>query len=106
LPGCRCGLPAVREPAEAAFYAGLPSRLEACPAIGRVLLWGTVVEGERGWRASHGYPAEINLPLRRDADATLLADLAGALVAYRCPVRVIDVRDSDLVEALQPAATP
>jgi hypothetical protein len=62
--------------------------------IGRVALWGDVVEGPFGWRASHAYPVELFVPvpllagigLRRRAyiDDTLLA-----LEAYRVPVELV-----------------
>jgi hypothetical protein len=47
---CGCGLYAVAD----------PGRLDWGPSdhevLGVVALWGQVVEGTRGWRASHGYP--------------------------------------------------
>ena len=47
---CRCGLYAVADPAVLEWG---PSEYEV---LGVVALWGDVVEGARGWRASHGYP--------------------------------------------------
>lgn len=47
---CRCGL----------YAAGDPGTLDWGPSetevLGVVALWGRVVEGSRGWRASHAYP--------------------------------------------------
>jgi hypothetical protein len=43
---------------------------------GRVRLWGTVVECERGWRASHAYPSRLLVALddgRSRLDAGSLA---------------------------------
>ncbi|MEJ2889239.1 hypothetical protein [Actinomycetospora aeridis] len=47
---CRCGLYAVHDPGTLEWG---PSDFEV---MGVVALWGQVVEGSRGWRASHGYP--------------------------------------------------
>jgi hypothetical protein len=47
---CRCGLYAVHDPRTLEWG---PSEFEV---LGVVALWGQVVEGSRGWRASHGYP--------------------------------------------------
>jgi hypothetical protein len=61
-------------------------------AIGRVVLWGTVVEGTHGWRASHAYPAELWLP---DADRMGvglpgIASIALGLADYGIPVHICD----------------
>jgi hypothetical protein len=47
---CGCGLYAVADPRVLEWG---PSDHEV---LGAVALWGQVVEGTRGWRASHGYP--------------------------------------------------
>jgi hypothetical protein len=47
---CGCGLYAVADPGVLEWG---PSDHEV---LGAVALWGRVVEGTRGWRASHGYP--------------------------------------------------
>ncbi|PVZ05375.1 hypothetical protein [Actinomycetospora cinnamomea] len=47
---CGCGLYAVADPGTLEWG---PSDHEV---LGVVALWGRVVEGTRGWRASHGYP--------------------------------------------------
>jgi hypothetical protein len=33
-------------------------------ALGRVSLWGSVIECERGWRASYAYPAALYVATR------------------------------------------
>lgn len=48
--GCGCGLYAVADPGTLEWS---PSTHEV---LGAVALWGQIVEGARGWRASHGYP--------------------------------------------------
>jgi hypothetical protein len=47
---CGCGLYAVADPRVLEWG---PSAAEV---LGAVALWGQVVEGTRGWRASHAYP--------------------------------------------------
>ncbi len=46
--GCQCGLHATRVIEEAAYYVDLPSRSTQIMEIGRVSLWGDIVEAERG----------------------------------------------------------
>jgi len=69
---CTCGLHATREPD--------PLRRTKSPAVlGRVALWGRVVEHELGFRGQFGYPQRLGLgcflcfwrwgPLRSRADA-------------------------------------
>jgi hypothetical protein len=48
--GCGCGLYAVADPRVLEWG---PSAHEV---LGAVALWGQVLEGTRGWRASHAYP--------------------------------------------------
>jgi hypothetical protein len=58
--GCTCGIYAAREPAGAWTY--LRGRDEAdtvARVIGRVMLWGRVVEHEHGWRAERAYPLDV-----------------------------------------------
>ena len=66
--------------------------------IGRVALWGDVVEGPSGWRASHAYPIEL---VRSDAGgraeraspARLLDEILVALEAYEVPVDLVAPSD-------------
>jgi hypothetical protein len=54
-PGCTCGLHAMKEPARLARgsrHAGV---------IGRVAMWGRVLEHTRGWRAEFAYPSRLRL---------------------------------------------
>ncbi len=62
--GCTCGVYGLFAPGPLGHYfrwtvAGPRVHYHV---VGRVSLWGEVVEGTEGWRASHGYPAELWLP--------------------------------------------
>jgi hypothetical protein len=96
---CRCGIYGLQSASAARSY------LESQPllgreerVIGRVALWGTVVEGALGWRASHAYPIELFVPtpavvwsgLRRRA---YVDEILFALQAYRVPVDLVTARE-------------
>jgi len=95
---CTCGIygvttdEAAREYLNARRFGAQGDRV-----IGRVALWGDVVESETGWRASYAYPLELYVPvavadgggLRRRA---YLDEIAFGLEAYRVPVDFIAAR--------------
>lgn len=91
---CRCGIYGVQSVAAARSYLERPPLLcRDDRVIGRVALWGSVVEGPFGWRASHAYPIELFVPaavgthgLRRRG---YLDEILAALEAYRVPVDVV-----------------
>ena len=96
--GCRCGIYGVRTVAAARPYidcAPFPYRDDR--VIGRVALWGEVVEGTHGWRASHAYPIELfvrdpateRFGFRRRAH---VEELLQGLEAYRVPVDVVALK--------------
>ena len=65
---CRCGVYGAIDLAEAARYldtVGPVGEPVAFSVIGRVSLWGTVVEATAGYRASHAYPSALYVPARR-----------------------------------------
>ena len=72
--GCTCGVHAARVRSEAAGHLAPPSRRTGVAAIGRVALWGGVIEGDFGWRASFAYPVRLELVAWRD-DPDVAADL-------------------------------
>jgi hypothetical protein len=107
---CTCGVHAVGRIGLLSTYLPQPNRpyswmRPVCrQAVGLVSLWGRVVEGGRGWRASHAYPAELWVPgidgngaEIRDADAVAL-DLAD----YGVPVSVCSGLDARAVIAALP----
>jgi hypothetical protein len=92
-PRCTCGVHAMERVRHLGTYVPpAASRLVVQRAVGRVALWGDVVEGSRGWRAARGYPAELWLPqadLRRQTVAEL-EQIAVELTDYGTPVHVCD----------------
>jgi len=89
---CRCGIYGVQSVAAARLFLELPPlRCRDDRVIGRVALWGDVVEGPTGWRASHAYPLELFVPSPRVGHRGLrqrahVDEILFALEAYRVPV--------------------
>jgi hypothetical protein len=67
--------------------------------VGEVSLWGTVVECERGYRASRAYPRRLYVPL--DVLVSAADDLVEALSVYRVPVELLPVAERCAVEQLR-----
>ena len=86
---CRCGIYAA-PPDVARDYLPHDSHRPSTPAVvGRVHLWGSVVECEHGWRASQAYPERLFVPtLGRDAGTA--SRVARGLKGYCVPVEVLD----------------
>jgi hypothetical protein len=58
MPGCTCGIHAMKD-------ARRVSRsLAPAAVIGRVAMWGRVLEHSRGWRAEFAYPSRLRLTCR------------------------------------------
>jgi hypothetical protein len=65
---CRCGIYASDTPQPPATLVNRIDRAVygypvAQPVLGRVSLWGQVVECEHGWRAACAYPADLYVPI-------------------------------------------
>jgi hypothetical protein len=94
---CTCGIYGLRSPAVARWYLERRAVFyNAERVVGRVALWGDVVESESGWRAQRAYPIELFVP----AATTLRGGLRGgayvdeivlALSAYRVPVGALAI---------------
>ncbi len=98
---CGCGIYAGESPAQAVAYLSRffkSHRNAAHRVLGRVSLWGSVLESERGWRASHAYPARVYIPVptRRRLLGGLkrprlsATDIALGLAEYGVPVELVE----------------
>jgi hypothetical protein len=96
---CACGIHASNQLETAANYLYLYDELRQANlrsrAIGRVSLWGAVVEGEKGWRASCAYPERIFVPrcdrLGRPTNVEALLD---GLADYAVPIEILEDDDA------------
>jgi hypothetical protein len=80
--GCECGIHAGRELSAWGHYLKVERETRV---FGRVLLWGSTLEGAHGWRAAQGRPVEIFVPEAvRNAE-----QVAEALRAYDVPVHLL-----------------
>lgn len=107
--------PAPEQDCECGIYASSLRRLgaylrdlymdEIGRVIGRVALWGTVVECERGLRASHAYPLALYVPRDASRDPRIDADdLAEELRRYGVPVETLDGVRGESTALLERAA--
>jgi hypothetical protein len=85
-PSCRCGIYGLRERdlAERAVLKYSRGELESW-AVGRVSLWGRIVESEHGWRAEYAYPYELVVFTADDRVAAELRDLYAVDVSASAP---------------------
>lgn len=60
-------------------------------AVGEVALWGTVVEGELGWRSTFAYPQRMFLLVPRKTDVFHTLRVTSDLERYEVPVEPVDV---------------
>lgn len=105
--GCQCGIYGARELEQVLPYLEpTPGEVRAGRVLervlGRVLLWGQVVECSLGWRASHAYPERIYLYGGSGAGSRFEPDwLAFALASYGVPVELSAcATQAELVKAL------
>jgi hypothetical protein len=83
---CQCGIYATQWGQVGKYLRDLLPEARA-RVLGRVALWGTVIESERGFRASHAYPLALYVPVDGAERSPLGPDeLARALERYRVPV--------------------
>ena len=89
--GCECGIHAGRDLTAWDHYLSVDAESRI---FGRVLLWGSIIEGTSGWRAACARPVEIFVPTAvKDR-----GEVADDLLAYGVPVHVLEA-----VEELVPA---
>jgi hypothetical protein len=109
-PAERCGCGIHAAPARAAALYLEYRRGAVNPGvIGRVSLWGSVVECAHGWRASCAYPAHLYVPAgwAPGLGAAGVGETARALTVYGVPVEIIDARtESELLAALAGVGAP
>jgi len=92
---CRCGVYAVGSPVQLRPYVegkSYPRRRIMHHVLGRVALWGTVIEGEFGWRASQAYPSYLYVPAVEGRRSRIRIDeIAQGLADYGVPVETVHV---------------
>jgi F0F1-type ATP synthase alpha subunit len=89
--GCECGIHAGRELGAWDHYLAIDAESRV---FGRVLLWGSTLEGTHGWRAAEARPVEIFVP----PAVTNQEEVAEGLRAYGVAVHVLTpVREEVLV---------
>jgi hypothetical protein len=91
---CRCGIYGVQSVAAARTYLKSPTLCRDERVIGRVALWGTVVEGRFGWRGSRAYPLELFVPASAVVHSGLrqrafIDEILLALEDYSVPVDLV-----------------
>jgi hypothetical protein len=108
---CTCGIYAA-DLSVIGDYLGEPPAggVESLPrVVGLVSLWGSVLECEHGWRASHGYPAALFVPAfasGTDCDPSP-EEIASELEAYGVPVEIMPAGEpTALVDSLERESLP
>jgi hypothetical protein len=80
--GCECGIHAGRELGAWDHYLAIDAETRV---FGRVLLWGSTLEGAHGWRGAQARPVEIFVP----PAVTNQEEVADGLRAYGVRVHVL-----------------
>lgn len=105
--GCRCGTYAIADPRS--LYAYVEDRhVHRCArqwVIGRVSLWGTVIEGEHGWRASYAYPSQLFVPIAK-RNRHKASGIVEEMAAYGVPVEPVDGAVTPKILRMLGAVTP
>ena len=97
---CDCGIYAAPLQGVSQYLAEAPFRGIAY-VLGHVALWGTVVECERGYRASHAYPARIYVPADAGEPWRIGWDeVALGLCRYGVPVEPLAARAAEATRFL------
>jgi hypothetical protein len=97
---CECGIYGAGLARVGQYVAESPFR-GVSRVLGRVALWGTVVECERGFRASYAYPTRIYVPVDAgDPWRISWRDVAVGLWRYGVPVEPLAVRATEATDRL------
>jgi hypothetical protein len=88
--GCECGIHAGRELGAWDHYLKIEPEARV---FGRVLLWGSTLEGALGWRAAEARPVEIFVP----SAVAHAPQVAEGLSAYGVPVHVLVPIDEEVL---------
>ena len=104
-PRCTCGVYGTRTATQTLAYSRSVRRRHdtVLRVVGRVSLWGRVVEAEAGWRAASGYPADVVVPAgtrRGRRRASSVEAVALGLADYGVPVELVDASDERELGAL------
>jgi hypothetical protein len=109
---CHCGIYGASELEKAVSYLDVLGRSEKFAlhrVLGKVSLWGEVLECEQGWRASHAYPAAIYVPTKGHPHRLRVQaaeEIALSLTEYGVPVELLDcATPEEAVAALGSADT-
>jgi hypothetical protein len=100
---CECGIYAAAPGPFAAYFdeyirgvSGFALRNRRL-VVGRVSLWGTVIEHDDGWRASHAFPSDLYV-VRGGKGVISTERIVTDLANYRVPVSILD--EAGVAEAL------
>jgi hypothetical protein len=109
---CTCGIYGTRAVSHTLAYSRSVGRRADTVhrVVGRVSLWGRVVEAEAGWRAARAYPAALYVPAaqrkrwsRVVRPALPVEQIARELRDYGVPVELVDTStDRELALTLEP----
>ncbi len=103
---CQCGIYAASLERVASYLEPGWARERSDPVVGRVSLWGTVVECEQGWRASLAYPERLYVPmLDAPGHESRAARVALDLTDYGVPVNLLELDTAGDIIAELTAAT-
>jgi hypothetical protein len=97
---CECGIYAAALERVGQYVAEAPCRGVA-RVLGQVALWGTVIESERGFRASHAYPTRIYVPADAgDPWRISWEEVALGLWRYGVPIEPLAARAAEATRHL------
>jgi hypothetical protein len=98
--GCQCGIYAAGLETVGQYAADAPFS-GVSRVLGQVALWGTVVECERGYRASYAYPTRIYVPADAGEQWRIGWDeVALGLCRYGVPVEPLAARAAEATRFL------